>query len=71
MTGPELKAILDARGWSPATFATHIGMSRRQVDRWCASDGDVPRTVELIAQDLPMRVVKIELQPVEQTGAHQ
>jgi hypothetical protein len=62
MTGSELKAILDARGWTPTTFALHIGMSRRQVDRWCLS-GTVPRFVDVIAQDLPRRVVTVDLVP--------
>lgn len=60
MTGSELKTILEQRGWTASTFADHIGRSRRQVDRWCA-DNDVPRVIELIAQDLPMRVVVVQL----------
>jgi hypothetical protein len=61
MTGDDLKAILDARGWTAPTFAEHIERSRRQVDRWLTSDAAVPRVIELIAHDLPTRVITVQL----------
>jgi hypothetical protein len=69
MTGDGLKAILGARGWTAQTFAEHIERSRRQVDRWCTSDAPVPRVIELIALDLPTRVVSVQLVAHEEAHA--
>lgn len=47
MTGKQLQKSLDRAGLSQRGAAKEMGISERQMRRYCAGDAKVPRLVEL------------------------
>lgn len=47
MTANQLKKLLDSCGFSQRGAARDLGISERQMRRYCAGDAPVPKVVEL------------------------
>lgn len=47
MTGKQLQKALDRAGMSQRGAAKELGISERQMRRYCSGDATVPRVVEL------------------------
>jgi transcriptional regulator with XRE-family HTH domain len=47
MTGGQLQRLLDKSGKSQRGMAKEIGISERQMRRYCSGEAKVPRVVEL------------------------
>lgn len=52
MTGGQLQRLLDNAGKSQRGMAKEIGISERQMRRYCAGEARVPRVVELAVRCL-------------------
>lgn len=52
MTGPQLQRLLDEVGKTQVGMADEIGISGRQMRRYCAGEAPVPRVVELAVRCL-------------------
>lgn len=52
MTGKQLQAMLDEAAQTQVGMAEEIGISGRQMRRYCAGEAPVPRVVELAVRCL-------------------
>jgi len=47
MTAKQLQKLLDSCGFSQRGAAKSMGISERQMRRYCAGDAEIPKVVEL------------------------
>jgi transcriptional regulator with XRE-family HTH domain len=55
MTGPELRALRDAKGYSLTALAKALGVHVTTVCRWQKGKARIPHATEIVLRQLPNR----------------
>jgi transcriptional regulator with XRE-family HTH domain len=75
MTGNQLRKLIDGLGVSQAALARDIGISDRQVRRYCSGEAKIPKLVEMalraVSWELTADVINVELAKESRKGKQQ